>query len=56
MLKHVVSGYSNNSARDSVNIFKAVFLDSKISSIIELGKNKLKYVANYGLHFTSQSY
>ena len=36
VLKHVVSGYSDNSVKDSVNVFKAMFLDSKISSFFFL--------------------
>ena len=59
MLKHVVSRCSDNVVTDSVNIFKPIFLDSKIASMIELGKDKSKYgnilnYANYGIapHFT----
>ena len=43
-LKDIVSRESYNSVTDSVNVFKAVFPGSKIASIIDLGKNKLKYV------------
>ena len=31
-----------------MNTFKVMFVDSKIVSKMELGKNKLKYVVNYG--------
>ena len=47
-LKQVVCGYSDNSVTDLVNTFKVMFVDSKIVSKMELGKNKLKYVVNYG--------
>ena len=49
VLKHVVSGYSDNSVTGSVNLFQSKFPDSKIASIMELGKDKLKYVVNYGI-------
>ena len=57
MLKHIVSRYSDSPVTDSVNVFKAMFLDSKIASILELSKDKLKYVANYGIapHFIESS-
>jgi len=47
-LKHVFCGYSDNSVKDSINTFKVMFPDSKIASKMELGKDKLKYVVNYG--------
>ena len=47
-LKQVVCGYSDNSVTDLVNTFKVMFVDTKIVSKMELGKNKLKYVVNYG--------
>ena len=41
VLKHVFSEYNDNSVTDSVNIFKVIFPDSKIASMIDLGKDKL---------------
>ena len=32
-----------------MNTFKVKFVDSKIVSKMELGKNKLKYVVNYAI-------
>ena len=49
VLKHVVGGYSDNSVTGSVDLFQSMFPDSKIASILELGKDKLKYVVNYGI-------
>ena len=49
VLKHVVGGYSGNSVTGSVDLFPSMFPDSKIASILELGKDKLKYVVNYGI-------
>ena len=49
VLKHVVSGYSDNSVTDSIDLFKVMFPDSKIAPLMELGKDKLKYLANYGI-------
>ena len=43
------SGYSDNSVTGSVNLFQSMFPDGKIASIMELGKDKLKYVVNYGI-------
>ena len=48
-IKHVNCGYSDNSVTDSINTFKAMFLDSKIASKMGLGKEKLKYLVNYGI-------
>ena len=42
VLKHVVGGYSDNSVTGSVDLFQSMFPDSKIASILELGKDKLK--------------
>ena len=39
--------YSDNSVTGSVNLFHSMFPDSKIASIMELDKDKLKYVVNY---------
>ena len=54
VLKHVVGGYSDNSVTGSVNLFQSMFPDGKIASIMELGKDKLKYVVSNGiaLYFT----
>ena len=41
VLKHVVGGYTDNSVTGSVNLFQSMFSDSKIASIMELGKDKL---------------
>ena len=49
VLKHVDSGYSDNSVTGSVNLFQSMFPDSKIAIMMELGKDKLKYVVNYGI-------
>ena len=49
VLTHVVGGYSDNSVTGSVNLFQSMFPDSKIASIMELGKDKLKYVVNYDI-------
>ena len=51
-LKHVMSGYSDNSVTDSCELFVVMFPDSKIPSQIELGRMKLKYIVNFGPHFT----
>jgi len=42
-------GYSDNSVKDSINSFYVMFPDRKIASKMELGKDKLKYVVNYGI-------
>ena len=48
-LKHVVFGYSDISVTDSINSFKVMFPDNKIApSKMELGKDKPKYIVNYG--------
>ena len=49
VLKHVVGRYSDNSVTGFVDLFQLMFPDSKIASILELGKDKLKYVVNYGI-------
>ena len=48
-LKHVVSGYSNNSVNNSLDIFKAMFPDSSIASMMKLDRKKLRYVINFGI-------
>ena len=52
-LKHALSGYSDNSVIDTIDLFKVIFPDSKVPSFMELGKTKLMYVCNYGIasHF-----
>ena len=37
----LIGGYSDNFVTGSVNLFQSMFLDSKIASITELGKDKL---------------
>ena len=49
VLKHVVSGYSDNSVTGSVNLFRSMFPDCKIAGIMELDKDKLIHVVNYGI-------
>ena len=49
VLKHVVSGYSDNFVTGSLNLFQSMFRDSKITSMMEVGKDKLKYFVNYGI-------
>ena len=49
VLKHVVSGYGDNSVTGSVNLFQSMFPDSKIAGIMELDEGKLIYVVNYGI-------
>ena len=52
-LKHALSGYSDNSVIDTTDLFKVIFPNSKVPSLMELGKTKLMYVCNYGIapHF-----
>ena len=49
VLKHVVGGCSDNFVTGSVNLFHSMFPDSKIAGIMELDKDQLKYVVNYGI-------
>ena len=42
VVKHVVGGYSDNSVTVLWTYFNQCFPDSKIASILELGKDKLK--------------
>ena len=49
VLKHVLTGYFNNSCQDTVSVFKSMFPDSKIAEKMELGPSKLKYFVNHGL-------
>ena len=53
VLKHVLTGYFNNSCQDTVSIFKSMFPDSKIAEKMELGPSKLKYLAPYFKEFLS---
>lgn len=52
-LKHVVSGYSDNSCDGTVKLFTTMFPDSKIAQRMQLQPNKIKYNTNHGLapHF-----
>ena len=45
----VTKGYSNNSANDLNETFGVIFPDSSIASNFQLGKDKLKYLTNWGL-------
>ena len=45
----VTKGYSNNSANDLNETFGVMFPDSSIASNFQLGKDKLKYLTNWGL-------
>ena len=49
VLKHVVGGYSDNSVTGSVNLFRSMFPDSKITGIMKLDEDKLIYVVDYGI-------
>ena len=40
MVKHVVSGSSDHSVIDSATVLRAMIPDSKIASMIDLGKDK----------------
>ena len=42
-------GYNDISVKDSINTFQVMFPDSKTASKMELDKDKLKYVVNYGI-------
>lgn len=48
-LKNVISGYSDNSLTDSWQLFEAMVPNSKFASIMELGRNKIKHIVNFGL-------
>ena len=48
-LRTVSSGYSNNSSKDTSNLFYAKFPDSKIVKDMRLGADKVKYVINFGI-------
>ena len=48
-LRTVSSGYSNNSSKDTSNLFYAKFSDSKIVKDMRLGADKVKYVINFGI-------
>ena len=53
VLKHALSVYSDNSVIDTIDLFKVIFPDGKVPSLMELGKTKLMCVCNYGIapHF-----
>ena len=48
-VKHVLSGYSDNSVKDTITLFQTIFQDSKAAMKMELGPTKLHYVVNYGI-------
>ena len=45
----VTKGFSNNSATDISATFAEMFKDSAIASNFHLGKDKLKYLTNWGI-------
>ena len=49
-LKQVLCGYSDNSCEGTVNLFGVMFPEGKIAASMKLGRNKLKYIINYGLN------
>ena len=48
-IKHVYSRFGDNSTQDVVDLFRAMFPDSKIAERMQLGPNKLKYVVEHGI-------
>ena len=48
-LKHDVSVYKDNSVSNSSDIFKAMFPDSNIASMMKLDRKKLRFVINFGI-------
>ena len=48
-VKHVISGYSDDSMTRSWQFFKVVFPTSKIACTVQVGRNRLKYIVNFGL-------
>ena len=48
-IKWTLSGYSNNYVNNSLDIFKAMFPDSSIASMMKLDRKKLRYVINFGI-------
>ena len=48
-IKHVLSGYSENSVKDTITLFHKMFPDSKVSSKMEIGPGKIRYVVNYDI-------
>ena len=47
--KHVYNGFSDNSTQYVVDLFRAMFPESKIAKRMQLGADKLKYVVNHGI-------
>jgi len=43
-IKHVKTGYSDNSVEDEIAVFRVMFPDSNIAKSMELGRIKLKYI------------
>ena len=48
-LTSVMKDFSNRSGDDLHKVFRAMFTDSAIASNFQLGKDKLKYLTNWGL-------
>ena len=48
-IKHVLSGYSDNSVKDRITLFQQMFPDSKVSSRMDLGPGKIRYVVNHDI-------
>ena len=48
-VKHVISGYSDDSMTRSWQFFKVMFATSKIACTVQVGSNKLKYIVKFGL-------
>ena len=48
-LTSVMKDFSNRSGDDLHKVFRAMFTDSTIASNFQLGKDKLKYLTNWGL-------
>jgi hypothetical protein len=55
ILKHILSGYSDHSCKETLQPFIATFPDSLIAAEMELRPGKLKCITNHGLapHFKS---
>ena len=48
-LKSVCSGFSNNSASNTNQVFAAMFPESKITKSLQVGLDKVKYICDFGL-------
>ena len=46
-LKHACNGLSDNIAKNVVDLFQTMFLNSKVAEKMQLEPNKLKYVVNH---------